>query len=451
VPRWREDRDGIVNIDHFDIVVIGAGPAGLRAAQIALNEGLRVALIDDNPRPGGQIWRQGPGFKTADPLKRWCAQTAMHAGLIQMSGARVVAATGNKRLLVERDEAPLQVQYDRLILATGARERLLPFDGWTLPGVTGAGALQALIKGGVDVAGERIVIAGSGPLLLAAAATARQRGAEVVAVYERATFARAMRFGVSLARVPGKLAQACGLIRTVGVSRYRTGSVVVAAQGESKVEAVTVRSNGREESVECDRVANGCGLVPNTTLAQALGCELDENTHGGIRVDGRQRTTVDDILAAGECTGVGGMELARAEGAIAAYAALGIDDARVALECRARRRWQRFAARVEQAFEAGASPWPRPSAQTLLCRCEDVSVGTVARYANWRDAKLHTRCGMGACQGRICGTAAASLFGWSMDNVRDGAPPRPPLSPARIGTLMAACAEEPLDSGQPPF
>jgi D-hydroxyproline dehydrogenase subunit alpha len=440
-----------VNIDRFDIVVIGAGPAGLRARQIALAEGMHVALIDDNPRPGGQVWRQGPGFKIADPLKRWFAQTALHAGLTQMNGARVIAATRDKRLLVERDESPLQVQYERLILATGARERLLPFDGWTLPGVTGAGALQALIKGGVDVAGERIVIAGSGPLLLAAAATARQRGAEVVAVYERATFARVMRFGVSLAGVPGKLAQACGLVRAGGVSRYRTGSVVVAALGGSKVEAVTVRSNGREETVECDRVANGCGLVPNTTLARALGCELDEGARGGIRVDERQRTTVDDILVAGECTGVGGMELARAEGAIAAYAALGIDDARMAQECRVRRRWQRFAARVEEAFEAGASPWPFPSAQILLCRCEDVSVGTVARYANWRDAKLHTRCGMGACQGRICGTAAASFFGWSMDDVRAGASPRPPISSARIGTLMAACMEEPFDSGEHPF
>jgi D-hydroxyproline dehydrogenase subunit alpha len=116
-----------VNIDRFDIVVIGAGPAGLRATQIALAEGMRVALIDDNPRPGGQVWRQGPGFKTADPLKRWFAQTALHAGLTQMNGARVIAATGDKRLLVECDEGPLQVRYERLILATGARERLLPF------------------------------------------------------------------------------------------------------------------------------------------------------------------------------------------------------------------------------------------------------------------------------------------------------------------------------------
>jgi hypothetical protein len=159
-------------------------------------------------------------------------------------------------------------------------------------------------------------------------------------------------------------------------------------------------------------------------------------SEGGIAVDEGQRTSVDGILAAGECTGIGGMELARVEGALAAYAALGIDDSRVAEARRERARWRRFAADVTQAFELGAAARALPSAQTLLCRCEDVALGAVAGYSNWRDAKLHTRCGMGACQGRICGTAAATLFGW------DVPPPHAPFSPARLGTLMAACADE---------
>jgi D-hydroxyproline dehydrogenase subunit alpha len=418
---------------RFDIVVIGAGPAGLRAAQVAVREGMRVALIDDNPRPGGQIWRQGPAFRAAEPLQRWLDHTALHANLKLMSGARVVAATGDKRLLIEREGSPIHCRYEYLILATGARERLLPFEGWTLPGVTGAGALQALIKGGIDVKGERVIVAGSGPLLLAAAMAAKQRGARVVAVCEQAPLAHVLRFGVSLGRLPGKLVQACGLVHALGISRYRTGSVVAAALGTSKVEAVMVRSNGREETFACERVANGFGLVPNTALAAALGCVVSE---GGVGVDDRQRTSVDGIFAAGECTGIGGMELARVEGALAAYAALGIDDLRVADARRERRRWQRFAASVAQAFELGVSARTLPSARTLLCRCEDVSIGAVAGHANWRDAKLHTRCGMGACQGRICGAAAATLFGW------DVPPPRPPFSPARIGTLMAAGADE---------
>ena len=416
---------------NYDVVVIGAGPAGLHAAAVALRHGVRVALIDDNPRPGGQIWRQGPAFDAAKPLKSWLDEHAQRGNLTLIGGARVVAVTGDRRLLIERelDAPPIQVQYERLILATGAREKLLPFDGWTLPGVTGAGGLQALIKGGIDVRGERIVVAGSGPLLLASAATAIERGANVVGVIEQAPLARVLRFGASLVATPDKLMQAAKLMRTLTFARYRVDAVVSAAQGSAQVESVTVRAGGREQQILCDRLAIGYGLVPNVTLAQALGCKVDAQR--GIAVDDLQRTSVAAVFAAGECTGIGGMELASAEGALAAYAALDIDDAGVSAERHARTRWRRFAARLDAAFELGDAARALASKDTILCRCEDVTVGAVAIHANWRDAKLHTRCGMGACQGRVCGAAAATLFDW------DVPPPRPPFSPARIETLMA--------------
>ncbi len=416
----------------YDIVVIGAGPAGLHAAAVALRHGVRVALIDDNPRPGGQIWRQGPAFDAAKPLKSWLADHAQRRNLTLIGGARVVAVTGDRRLLIERerDAAPLQVQYEHLILATGAREKLLPFDGWTLPGVTGAGGLQALIKGGIDVRGERIVVAGSGPLLLASAATAIERGATVVGVIEQAPLARVLRFGASLVATPNKLMQAAKLMRTLTFVRYRVGAVVSVAHGSAQVESVTVRARGREQQILCDRLAIGYGLVPNITVAQALGCKVDAQR--GIAVDDLQRTSVAAVFAAGECTGIGGMELASAEGALAAYAALDIDDERIAAERHARTRWRRFAARLDSAFELGDAARALASKDTILCRCEDVTLGAVAVHATWRDAKLHTRCGMGACQGRVCGAAAATLFNW------DVPPPRPPFSPARIETLMAA-------------
>ena len=424
---------------HFDIVVVGSGPAGLNAAHAALREGATVALLDDNPRAGGQIWRQGPGHPPQAPLHALLAALATHSKLTHWPSARVIAPLASRGLLLESAEhGGVCITYERLILATGARERLLPFAGWTLPGVTGAGALQALIKGGMPVRGERIVIAGSGPLLIAALATARAAGARVVAVVEQASAFAVARFGASLLTEPARLRQAIGMTRGFAGLRYWTGSVVREAHGAGRVQSVTIRRGARDATLDCDRVACGYGLVPNITLAQALGCATGDA--GEIVVDGEQRTSVDRVFAAGECTGIGGAELAGVEGEIAGLAASGGAAEYAALHAlhTQRSRWRRFGQRVETAFALRDAARTPPADATLLCRCEDVSIGDVRHCADWREAKLQTRCGMGACQGRICGTAASVYFGWP------AAAPRPPFSPAQIATLMTPDEELPL-------
>ncbi|OLL32352.1 FAD/NAD(P)-binding oxidoreductase [Burkholderia sp. SRS-W-2-2016] len=467
---------------HFDIVVIGAGPAGLNAAQAAARAGATVALIDDNPRAGGQIWRQGPAYPPQAPLDALLAALQTQPGVTNWPSTRVIAPLGRQGLLLESAQhGGVSITYERLILAAGARERLLPFPGWTLPGVTGAGALQALIKGGLPVRGERIVIAGSGPLLIAALATARDAGAHVIAVVEQAPAGEVARFGASLLREPAKLRQAFGLTRGFAGLRYWTGSIVREARGAGRVQQVTIRRGARDVTLDCERVACGYGLLPNVTLAQALGCAI--NDAGEIVVDAEQRTSLDYVYAAGECTGVGGAELACAEGEIAGLLA----STEIATQAAARRgmqaatqagtqagthaaahsttqagasptahaapepathaaalqrliaqraRWRRFGARVAASFALGDAARTPPADSTLICRCEDVSIGDVRRCADWRDAKLQTRCGMGPCQGRICGAAANLYFGWP------SAAPRSPFSPARIDTLMSA-AEPP--------
>jgi NADPH-dependent 2,4-dienoyl-CoA reductase/sulfur reductase-like enzyme len=425
---------------HFDIVVVGAGPAGLNAAQAAAREGATVALLDDNPRAGGQIWRQGPGRPPQAQLHALLDALYMRTNVTLFASTRVIAPLGSRGLLLESAEhGGVSISYDRLILATGARERLLPFAGWTLPGVTGAGALQALIKGGMPVRDERIVIAGSGPLLIAALATARAAGARVVAVVEQASAFEVARFGVSLLGEPAKLWQAVAMTRGFAGVRYWTGSIVRQASGDGRVERVMIQRGQRQLTLDCDRIACGYGLVPNITLAQALGCAINEA--GEIVVDSEQRTSVDSVLAAGECTGVGGAELAGVEGEIAGLSASGAPANRTSANRTAlhaqRARWRRFARRVEVAFALQAAARTAPDYATLLCRCEDVSLGEVRVFPDWREAKLHTRCGMGACQGRICGAAAGLYFGW------EAAAPRPPFSPAQICTLMAASGEPP--------
>src|SRR5579864_4504531 len=419
---------------HFDIAIAGAGPAGLSAAWVAAKQGARVAVLDDNPLAGGQVWRQGPAHPPKAMLSALLTSLHEHSSVTLLTSTRVIAPLPEHGLLVESAEhGGFNLSYGRLILATGARERLLPFAGWTLPGVTGAGGLQALIKSGVPVRGERIVIAGSGPLLLASLATAREAGAQVLAVVEQAPAAAVARFGASLVATPSKVLQAARLTRGFAGLRYWTGSTVHEVRGDGRVEEVVIRRGARDVTLACDRVACGYGLVPNVTLAQALGCTLDDA--GAIAVDDALCTSVDGVLAAGECTGIGGMELARVEGEIAGLVASGAPHKAISLRMQ-RMRWRRFAARLEDSFSLTRAALAMPSDETLLCRCEDVTVGDVRVHPTWRDAKLHTRCGMGACQGRICGTAAHTYFGW------DVARPRPPFSPAQIGTLMAACPDD---------
>src|SRR3954471_21408617 len=180
VRAWRSAR-----MNRYDVVVVGAGPAGLAAARRASACGKRVAIVDDNPAPGGQIWRGG---KVAIP----------NAKLI--CGARVVAAPAPGRLTLEGHD---DLEYSTLVVATGARELFLPFPGWTLPHVAGAGGLQALVKSGMPIAGKRVVVAGSGPLLLAVADYLRKRGAVIPLVAEQAE--SVTRFGLTLARHPRKL------------------------------------------------------------------------------------------------------------------------------------------------------------------------------------------------------------------------------------------------------
>ncbi|MDR5760038.1 FAD-dependent oxidoreductase [Caballeronia sp. LZ035] len=416
-----------------DILIVGAGPAGLQAARVAGEAGAKVALVDDNPLPGGQIWRQGPNHPAKGAARTAIETLTRFGNFTHLGGTRVVQALPDRQLLVEDASSGYRIGYEKLIVATGARERFLPYPGWTLPGVTGAGGLQALIKGGMPVRGERIVIAGTGPLLWAAAVTAREQGAQVAAIIEQAAPGDVRRFAMGLASTPAKLVQALRMRFDLRATPYYCGAYVAEAEGESRVTHVRVRHGNEDMRIECDRLACAYGLVPNTQTGLALGCELTATMDGttALQVDEWQASSVPHVLAAGECTGVGGMELSALEGRIAAYAALAQRDNARALFGQ-RERYRRFARRLHAAFALDPALRALAAPDTILCRCEDVRFGEAAQHRTWRDAKLQTRCGMGPCQGRICGEAAAFCFGWGPEGQR------PPFSPARIATLLEA-------------
>ncbi|MEU7124167.1 NAD(P)/FAD-dependent oxidoreductase [Streptomyces zaomyceticus] len=435
----------------YDLAVVGAGSAGLAGAVTASELGLAVALLDSSPQSGGQYYRHpAPALGAVRPEAlhhEWSAFTGLRrrlaeSGVDHLAGHHVwsVAKEADGTWTVHAltgpdgcDGAPVRIRARALLLATGAYERQLPFPGWTLPGVVGAGGAQAMLKSGLVLPGRRVVVAGSGPLLLAVAASLSSAGARVPAVVEAAGYLRYARSPRALLANPRKAVEA--LVHGTALARHRVPvrlrRAVTEVHGTDRVEAVTVSRLDRDwrpvpgtgRRIACDAVAVGHGLAPQIELATAVGCATRVLPDGtlGLALDGLQESSVPGLWAAGETGGVGGAELARTEGELAGRAVaarlLGRSGgAGPVAGLRRRRDRMRAFADVMSAAHAPGPGWSGwLTDETDVCRCEEVPAGRVreavaefgARDA--RTVKLLTRAGMGWCQGRMCGTAVTCL------------------------------------------
>jgi len=412
-----------------DVAVIGGGPAGIAGAVTAAESERDVVLIDDNAKPGGQIWRRSIENQNSQHAAFWFERLAKSRVRV-VSGSRVIHAERGE-LQVETDDSISRLRFEKLILATGARELFLPFPGWTLPNVVGSGGLQALVKSGLDVAKKRVVVAGTGPLLLAVAAYLCAHGAEVVCICEQAPMSTLTNFAGTMLRFPAKISEAVKLRLASRKTSYLTNAWPVAAIGGERLESVRISDNGRLREIPCDYLACGFHLVPNTELAQLLGCQLSDEF---VATDDYQQTSMGKVYCAGEPTGIGGMELSILEGRIAGHAATNKKDEASRLFTE-RARYRKLALAMEKTFRLRHELKELASEDTLVCRCEDVTLGRVRKHTSWKAAKLHTRCGMGPCQGRVCGAAARFLFGWNV------AASRPPVFPARCSSLAEVSSQ----------
>ena len=414
---------------EIDVAIIGGGPAGMAAAVSARETNGRVVVFDEGLAPGGQIWRDKLGAAATGQSAQWKAR-------LSASGAEVFASTSvvdvrrhenGFSIIAERLGQPLQFDARAIVLATGARERFLPFPGWTLPNVVGVGGAQALLKSGMSVEGKRVVIAGSGPLLLPVAASLSSAGADLVLVAEQTALSSLVGYSLSLWRTPAMIAQAVRLRASFARTRYASGTWVTHANGDGSVRSVTVTNGRVTREIQCDLLCVAFGLVGNTELARLLGCQ----TRGGaVIVDDEQATSIRGVFCAGEPTGIGGVDLSLVEGMVAGAVAMG---SRVSPALRRRReRMRSYAARLEAAFALRPEVSALATPDTIVCRCEDVRMADLERSWSSRQAKLYTRAGMGACQGRICGAALECVMGWRPDSVR------PPIQPARLSTMLDA-------------
>jgi len=253
---------------QFDVLVVGGGPAGMAAAAAAAEAGAGVGIVDDNPSLGGQIWR-GESMNRGSKAASWIDR--LHAARVELlSATRVFDQPEQNVLRGEGLDGSVDLKYRKLVIATGARERFLPFPGWTLPNVMGAGALQALVKCGLPIRGKRVVVAGSGPLLPAVAAYLQKHGADIPMICEQASFSSLAAFGLSLLSYPSKISQALSLRKELSGIRLLTRSIPIAAEGDRVLRAVSILRGNKTERWHAIIWRAACILYPTPNLQHYL-------------------------------------------------------------------------------------------------------------------------------------------------------------------------------------
>jgi NADPH-dependent 2,4-dienoyl-CoA reductase/sulfur reductase-like enzyme len=447
---------------HCDVLVVGGGPAGLSAATVAAEAGVAVVMIDERPVPGGQYYKQPIPELDLPPRRLAEAQfsggraliaRAMAAGVQFVKGS-VFSAALPPSVALECDGGAATIGARRLILATGAFERARPVPGWTLPGVMTTGAAQTLLRSYGVVAGRRMLIAGNGPLNLQVAVELHRAGAAIAAVVEAASrpgLGSLADLAQMAVNAPDLVLDGMGFVAALAASRIpliHSAAIDRIDPGERL--AATLTSGQRYQA---DVVCMGYGFLPSNELARLLGCRHHYDSKQRVLRTARDengRTSIDAVFAIGDGTGLGGARAATAEGAIAGLAAaidIGVRPSPAALADgkRARadlERQRRFQRALWQLFEPAPALAGVPSSDTVVCRCEEVSAGSLTDHfpagAPIGTVKRATRLGMGRCQARYCGPLTVDLLARGDGHCPsefDFPAPRPPIKPVALVVL----------------
>ena len=446
---------------EVDIAIVGAGPAGLSAALRASDGGARVLLIDERGEPGGQYFKpRSDGYRGDGARDRQHRRGDDLRARARACGVRIAtgqslwfarARTGGFDLRSLGTDLGLRIMARAVILATGAYERPVMVPGWTLPGVMTIGAMQTMARRYGVSPGKLVLIAGHGPLGLQLAAELASLGVRVVALAERGRPSVSLALASAMAAAPGLIAD--GVRYRLAALRARTpvlnGWELAGISGEDCAEGATLReiATGRTRHVEADIVSAGDGFAPQLELARLLGIPLTADlVTGDLRPerDSDGATSVPGVWIAGDAGGIGGAEIALAQGKLSAAAAMshiGLSDVTDTRAVRARMaRARRFQNALWSLFDAPTRAMPED--RTILCRCEEVSTATArAAIAEGADdpaaLKRRTRIGMGRCQGRYCLPQVLRLLTNSGHVISPGAlfAPQIPAHPVSLGAL----------------
>jgi len=419
--------------DNYDVVVIGAGPAGIAAATTAASAGARTLMLDENAGPGGQVWRS----ITATPVKApdilgadyWVGET--HIAALRKSGAEIVhratvwSLDASLELAISVGGGSCFVKAKRVIIATGAQERPFPIPGWTLPGVMTAGAAQTLIKNAGLVPDGNLVIAGQGPLLWLLSAQILRLGGRIDRILDttpkgnlRAALPKAFPFLTSPYLVKG-LKMMSEVKRQARIIKHVTE---IEAIGDGQLSSVRYQAGGKSETLKADVLLLHQGVVPNVNLAMAAGVRHEWDAvqlcwRPVLDADGQ--SDIPGIYIAGDGAGIGGALAALERGRIAALAAAKAQG--VAISPRAETQARAALAQAEKGRDfldllyKPAEQFRIPQGDTIVCRCEEIRASDVLKAVETgatgpNQAKAYLRTGMGPCQGRLCGLTMTELM-----------------------------------------
>lgn len=446
-------------------VIVGAGPAGIRAAEILVEAGLKPLVIDEGFRAGGQIYRRPPLDDGRSYRSRYGSEAhkaeALHTTFEALRSAieyrpetlvwNITRGEGD-RLDLLTNGLHSQLAYSHLILATGATDRVLPFKGWTKPGVYTLGASQTALKAQGCTVGERVVFMGSGPLLYLVAWQYHNAGAKVVAVLDTAPFTSKFHLAHLALYAPRIVALGAyyGLRLKLGGVPIHYNVRPDEVLGEGHVEGIRFRTGSRVREVKCDALAYGFALRPESQLADLAGCEFrfEERDRAWLpAADQLGRTSREGVYVAGDGAGIAGADAAEIRGSLAAIAML--RDMDLPFDEGIERRLLTKLDHIyrERLIVEKAFPFPRNWFDTIagdvtLCRCEEIAVRDAKAVISLGDTreinrlKALTRVGMGRCQGRMCTAAAAELLASMQDK-----------TPAEFGRIRAQAPVKPIPLG----
>ena len=435
-----------------DLIVVGAGPAGIAAAVTAASHGLEVALIDESPTPGGQVLLQN------QPAQKFEGR-AVQRGLALLEDLQrlpvsiytqtIAWAVDGRRVAIAGPDCPGEIEASALLIASGAREFVPAFPGWTLPGVMTLGGAQSIIKRHNVLPGHSMLIAGAGPLTWALAAEILEHGGNLLGVLDYSRPADWLSMLPQFSALRDRVGLGMRYLRTIAGQRvpYHWTRDRLHAHGEGRLERVSIGSREFEVDVLCV----GFGFIPNTELHRLAGCSMvfDRSLGGWIPiVDEDLQTSQTGTYTAGECAGVGGAQKALLEGELAAYSLLNSLGQPLSSRENERRHWLRrrrqtelrFARALNRSCEAPVEFLAELEHETIICRCENVRAGEIRTAHNKGISTLdglknELRVGQGLCQGRTCGPILRRMLA-----AADESPPvpfhvRPPVKPVTLSQI----------------